>query len=240
MPLPKKIEDLIPLLGLVPHPEGGFFAETFRSGCAPMTTLGQTGFGCEDEQRDLVITRGRESNREDGDARRNAMTSIFWAPSLRYPKVLLATNCSDHVHYYHGGRPFRYFLYDPVAREYSEHVLGPELHRGHKLQLAVRGGVWKCGTMVVDDGEDDDHDYSLIGEGVGPGWDAADFEFVTEKMVREAFADDRDETARNRLLSLLHRQSTELRTEQKTTEFMRDEITKSVQEAAVDQSGPRR
>ena len=41
MPLPKKVSDLIPALNLIPHPENGFFVETFRSGSIPMSTQGK-------------------------------------------------------------------------------------------------------------------------------------------------------------------------------------------------------
>jgi len=42
MPLPKKVQDLMGPLNLIPHPEGGFFAETFRSGSEPMSTMVST------------------------------------------------------------------------------------------------------------------------------------------------------------------------------------------------------
>ena len=38
MSLPKKIKDLIVPLNLIPHPEGGFFVETHRSGSVPMAS----------------------------------------------------------------------------------------------------------------------------------------------------------------------------------------------------------
>lgn len=41
MPLPTKVTDLISALNLIPHPEGGFFIETYRSGSIPMSTQGK-------------------------------------------------------------------------------------------------------------------------------------------------------------------------------------------------------
>ena len=96
MPIPTKIKDLIPLLELIPHPEGGFFVETFRSGCKPMTTLGQSGLDdcCEEPDRNLVVTKGRADKRPDKDERRNSLTSIFWVVRLHFE-----SRCQEMVQY---------------------------------------------------------------------------------------------------------------------------------------------
>lgn len=226
MPLPTNIKDVIPLLGLIPHPEGGYFVETFRSGNAPMSTMGESG--CDCEERDFVATNGRASNKDDGDSRRNCLTSIFWAPTTQSPRLVVATNVSDHVHYYQGGRPFKYCLYDPVSGDYSEHILGPELHKGHTLQLAVRGGVWKCGMMLLDDPEPttNAYDYSLIGEGVGPGWDAADFAFVTEEMIRKEFANQNEQLLKH-FLFFVHEMSSQLKLDGKMGVYYQEFIKNS-------------
>ena len=174
MPLPYKIVDLIPKLNLIPHPEGGFFVETYRSGSIPMSTQGQTCIeGCHNPDHNLIPTKGRETNRPDGDVRRNALTSIFWVPTITSPEMVLTINCSDHVHYYQGGRPFKYVLYDPEGCDLTEVVLGPDVDKGHKLQVCVRGGLWKCGHLIpdsdVESNGEDSYEYSLIGEAVAPG-----------------------------------------------------------------------
>ena len=87
---------MVKALGLVPHPEGGFFLETWRTGAAPMTTMGQTAL---DAPCGLVVTDDRPDMRPDKDTRRNALTSIFWMPTRASPKLMLARNTSDHVHY---------------------------------------------------------------------------------------------------------------------------------------------
>mmetsp|Transcript_29935 Transcript_29935/g.68694 ORF Transcript_29935/g.68694 Transcript_29935/m.68694 type:complete len:158 (-) Transcript_29935:333-806(-) len=141
MPLPNEVKDLIPALGIIPHPEGGFFVETWRSGCEPMSTMGQTGINdCRDATANLVVASGRAANRPDRDERRNALTSIIWIPTLKSPKLILASNRSDHVHYYQGGHPFRYNLFDPSTGEFSTVVLGPELQKGQKNPGAGEGG----------------------------------------------------------------------------------------------------
>ncbi len=116
------------------------------------------------------------------------MTSIFWVPTVKSPKLLLAYNCSDHVHYYQGGIPFLYSTYDPSSGEFSQVVLGPEVHKGQKLQVCVKGGLWKCGAMVGDkereESETSGYEYTLIGEAVAPGFDFHDFNWVTEDLLK--------------------------------------------------------
>lgn len=192
MPLPKKVKDIVGPLNLIPHPEGGFFVETYRSGSEPMSTMGQTGLDCEKPDTNLVVANGRSQNRPDGDERRNAMTSIFWLPTYKSPKQILLENASDHVHYYQGGAPFTYFLFDPATQEFSKITLGPELHKGHSLQVICKGKTWKCGRAEFSDGDDDDEDkynYSLIGEAVAPGFDYHDFRAITEEDLKKNVKD---------------------------------------------------
>ena len=46
-------------------------------------------------------------------------SSIFWLPTEASQLLWLGVNLSDHVHYYHGGKPFHYVLVDPKVREES-------------------------------------------------------------------------------------------------------------------------
>lgn len=183
--------------------------ETFRSGCEPMSTRGQSGYECK--PKDLVATGRR--HRPDKDERRNCLTSIYWVPTLKSPRLLLAYNDSDHVHYYQGGRPFRYTLFDPESKAYHHEILGPDIRSGHKLQVCVRGGVWKCGSMI--EGMTSDHEYSLIGEAVAPGFDFHDFNWVTAKLLNETV---KDEDQARFLAQFVHKQATEIEEENKTVD----------------------
>lgn len=242
MPLPYKINDLIEALDLIPHPEGGFFVETFRSGCEPMSTMGQTGLvdsekGCAVPKKCLVVADGRASKRPDGDERRNCLTSIYWVPTAeKSSRLLLAKNLSDHVHYYQGGLPFRYYLFNPETNEFSSVVLGPELHKGHKMQVCVEGGIWKCGQILDSDEIKDvsllDYEYSLIGEAVAPGFDFHDFAWVTKEEVLQKKISCKDNEERTQLfLSFVHSEATVITNENKTVDeaskFYEDDDTKA-------------
>ena len=97
---------------------------------------------------------------------------------------------SDHVHYYQGGKPFEYTIYDPSTQEISKHVLGPDIKNGQLLQFAVRGGLWKCGRLLVDELPSIDADYCIISEAVGPGFDLHDFNFANAKDLDEQKLND--------------------------------------------------
>lgn len=218
MPLPTKIKELIPALNLIPHPEGGFFVETYRSGCEPMSTMGQTGLECENPDVNLVVASGRAQNRADNDERRNALTSIYWVPTVKSPRLLLAYNGSDHVHYYQGGKPFKYSLFDPKSGEFTQITLGDDLHKGQKPQICVKGGLWKCGILLHDDDDENnsnDYEYCLIGEAVSPGFDFHDFNWVTEELLRKTC---KDGTQVKHFLSFIHDGSTEIQEENKTVD----------------------
>jgi hypothetical protein len=89
--IPSKVSTLVASLGLVPHPEGGFFLETWRTGTEPMTTRGQTEVNVSKES--LVETdRGHRS--PDGESRRNCISSIFWVPTAASPTLILGVNLS--------------------------------------------------------------------------------------------------------------------------------------------------
>jgi uncharacterized protein len=224
--LPETVEELVQYLGLIPHPEGGYFRETFRSGSIPMTTR-----GCKDlavPARDMVLvvrkekegaavvggddTVGNNADNDDYMVRRNCLTSIFWVPTVDSPKLFMSQNRSDHVHYYQGGAPFEYIVFRPSMEDrdsgrWTRTILGPDLRRGHVLQLPVEGGCYKCGRLLLssssdqqqeqeEDNDIDDNDYppySIIAEAVAPGFDVHDFNWVTAAQLTAATGGGRDD-----------------------------------------------
>jgi Cupin superfamily (DUF985) len=90
--LPNTAAELVELLGLIPHPEGGYFLETFRSGSVPMTSRGQTDLAVSNADC-LVTTTGRNEARPDQSPLRNALTSIYWLPTVDSPIQPLMPTC---------------------------------------------------------------------------------------------------------------------------------------------------
>jgi predicted cupin superfamily sugar epimerase len=158
---------LIGALGLVPHPEGGYFREVYRSGAEPMRSRGETDPG------GALMPTGRVP------PERNVMTSIFWMLDRQSPQGYWCNNASDHVHYFHAGAALTYFVITPDGG-FERHLLGPRPNKGEVLQLVVRGGCWKA--VHLEQGE-----FGLIGEAVAPGFDFRDFRWGTREELTRSF-----------------------------------------------------
>lgn len=213
-----------------------------------MSTMGQTGLDCQSPQTNLVVAQGREQNRPDHDPRRNCLTSIYWVPTIHSSTLLLASNLSDHVHYYQGGKPFQYILFDPETQILEKVILGPELHKGHRLQVPVKGGMWKCGHMLLHVDDDDDQegrddyykeDYTIIGEAVAPGFDFHDFAWITKEDIQKKVKDSTTSSSTSivqLLMQYVYEHATEVVQEDKTVhsaaEFYHDD---SVQKSRMEE-----
>lgn len=158
--MPKNLPDpreLISRLGLSPHPEGGYYAETYRSpGRIPAAAL-PPGFSGERAHSTAILyllPEGQKSNFH----------------RLRQDEVW---------HFYQGG-PLRLVLIHPDGRA-AEVLLGSEIEKGQHFQYAVPAGTWfaagpKPGSV-----------YSLCGCTVAPGFDFADFELASGPELKKTF-----------------------------------------------------
>ena len=167
---------LIARLGLVPHPEGGFFVETYRAGRAPMSSRGKTAFDDDARRRDddAAATTRRTDDEDDGT--RNQMTSIYYMLTRDSDHQWWAMNASDHVHYHHAGGAVTYHLVSADGT-YARRTLGSDVENGETPQLVVAGGTYKAAVLAPG------AEFALIGEGVSPGFDFRDFEFVSASAL---------------------------------------------------------
>jgi predicted cupin superfamily sugar epimerase len=110
-------QDVIRALGLTPHFEGGYFAETFRPNAATK----------------IVTARGE----------RLAMTAIYFMLDDASRPVAFHSKHSDGIQFHLKGDPVTYHLIHPDGT-YEKIVLGPDIENGQRLQLAVAGGTWKA------------------------------------------------------------------------------------------------
>lgn len=144
-------------LNMSAHPEGGWYAETYRSsGTIPPTAL-PPGFG----------------------GARSYATSILYLLA-EGQKSCLHRLRQDEIWNFHLGGPLRLVVISP-AGESREIVLGPDVAAGQLLQFTVPAGFWfgatpKPGTR-----------FSLVGCVVTPGFDFADFEMASGPELKKAF-----------------------------------------------------
>lgn len=160
-------KEIIEALGLIPHPEGGYFRETYRSGATPMGSKGAT------DPAGAIVPTSRTP------PERNLLTSIYWLVDRHSPVGFWCNNLSDHVHYHQGGSALTYQIIHPDGRLETQR-LGPDPRRGDVLQLIVKGGCWKAAHLR-------EGDYCLIGEAVAPGFDFRDFHYGSAEELSRSF-----------------------------------------------------
>jgi predicted cupin superfamily sugar epimerase len=147
--------EIIDALGLSPHPEGGFFAETWRSdetvpaGALPPRYVGARTLG-------------------------TAICFLVTADSFSAMHRLL----SDEVYHVYAGDPVEMLILGPGEGGRTV-VLGPGLAAGMRPQAVVPRGAWQ-GCRVRPGGT-----FALLGTTVAPGFDIRDFELgKRESLVR--------------------------------------------------------
>lgn len=182
-------EAMITELGLIPHPEGGFFVETYRTGATPMSSRGKTTLPKSTEESRDCATATRRRTEDADDGRRNCMTSIYYMLTRESGHQWWALNESDHVHYHHAGGRVTYHLVHADGT-YERKTLGRDVANGETPQLVVKGGTYKA--AVLDPGAE----FVMIGEAVAPGFDFRDFSFVSAKQLSGRNASAYDETQR--------------------------------------------
>lgn len=161
---PLEVRKLITKLQLVPHPEGGYFREIYRSGAEPMHSHGITDKGGK-----TMMPPGRRQSL------RNISTSIYYLLTKNNSIDFLHRDQSDIVRYYHGGGTILAKFVTPDGR-IEKHRLGMNLDRGDVPQLITPGGCWEALELVQGD-------WALVGESVTPGFDYRDMTMATEEDI---------------------------------------------------------
>lgn len=153
----ERTNQLIKILNLQKHPEGGYFKETYRSeGVIPSEVL---------------------SNDINGD--RNYCTGIYF--------LLTSDNFSafhrikqDEMWHFYEGSPLMVHMIDKDG-DYSFQKIGLDLEDGQVPQFVVPKGVWFASEVMKPDS------YSLVGCTVAPGFNFADFELAKKDSLISKF-----------------------------------------------------
>jgi predicted cupin superfamily sugar epimerase len=144
-------------LELIPHPEGGWFRETYRSADSiPGTSL---------------------PVRFSGD--RSISTAIYFLLEKSDISALHRIK-SDEMWHFYSGASLTVHMITPEGESQSFR-LGAELHAGEVFQAIVPAGCW-FGAEVTGEGE-----YALVGCTVSPGFDFKDFEMGDREQLLRAF-----------------------------------------------------
>lgn len=141
-------EQVAEILGLEPHPEGGYFKETFRSS--------------------EEISSGALPDRYN--KARSIYTSIYFLITEESFSAMHRLK-SDEIFHFYMGDPALIFMIHPDGRD-EEKILGNDLLNGARLQILIPRHVW-FGIKVIKPGK-----YTLTGTTMAPGFDFNDFEMA--------------------------------------------------------------
>lgn len=138
-------EEIIKKLGLEPHPEGGYFKETYRSdGTINVDSLDQAYSGS-----------------------RSYSTAIYFLLTSETFSAFHKINQDEIWHFYQGSPIELHTIAE--SGQHEEYLIGNDLAQNQVPQLVVPGGHWFAAKVV------DPNSYALVGCTVSPGFDFQDF-----------------------------------------------------------------
>jgi len=150
-------EDLVKRYGMLPHPEGGFYAETFRSEVTVQTEKGS----------------------------RAASTAIYFLMSpgniSRLHRIV-----SDEVWHFYLGHSITVVELDDATGGCKSTILGNNITNGEVVQYVVKGGTWFGSFPNIDSDDSNKDAFSFMGCTVSPGFDFAGFEMGSNEALRKA------------------------------------------------------
>lgn len=135
-------------LNLLPHPEGGYYRQTYESG--------------------LHIEQAALPSAFTGS--RRASTAIYFLLAGEDFSALHRLASDEVWHFYTGGSLLVHSI-DPAGKCKTAR-LGPNPETGDQFQYVVPAGCWFGSSLVDPDS------YALVGCTVAPGFDFADFELA--------------------------------------------------------------
>ncbi len=152
-----EIQTIVKSLNLQPHPEGGYFKETYRSKkTIPNAILG---------------------SQYEGD--RNESTCIYFLLTSGNFSAFHKINQDEIWHYYKGVSLKLHII--SKEGNYSYVMIGNDFENGEVPQYVVKGGDWFAAEVLEKDA------YTLVGCTVAPGFDFADFVLPKKAALLELF-----------------------------------------------------
>jgi len=151
------ISKIIERLDLQPHPEGGFFKETYRS-------------------KGVINTDSLDLEYKSS---RNYSTCIYF--------LLTSDNFSafhkikqDEIWHFYDGATIELHTISPEGN-HEKHLIGKNFENGETPQLVVPGGYWFAAKVLGE------NSYSLVGCTVAPGFSFEDFDLAKREALISNF-----------------------------------------------------
>ena len=149
-------------LQLAPHPEGGYFRQTYRSDVVIAPEVLPAGFS----------------------GARAVSTAIYFLLEGENFSAFHRLR-SDEIWHFYVGEPLVVHVIDP-AEGYSRILLGNDPEAGQVLQAVVRAGCWFASHVADWKG------FAVVGCTVAPGFDFADFEMGKREELVAKYSQHRE------------------------------------------------
>ncbi len=150
-------QELIERLHLSPHPEGGYYRETYRSS--------------ESVEQDALPSRY-------GGAR-SFGTAVYYLLTAETFSAIHRVKTDEVWHFYCGDSAELLQLLPDGSGFLT--TLGSDVERGMQLQVVVPWGTWQ-GARLVQGGQ-----YALLGTTVAPGFEFTDFQLGCRDELLHAY-----------------------------------------------------
>jgi predicted cupin superfamily sugar epimerase len=160
--MPKDAKYWIQKLELKPHPEGGFYRQTYKA--------------------DLVLPRQALPPQFTGP--RAASTAIYFLSEGENFSAFHRLR-SDELWHFYAGAPLLVHVIGESGN-YSTILLGSDPEAGEVLQEVVKAGCWFASHVA------DWKSFALVGCTVAPGFDFEDFELAEREQLVQRYPQHRD------------------------------------------------
>ncbi|WP_136480533.1 cupin domain-containing protein [Cognatitamlana onchidii] len=152
-----KGEKIAKQLNLLPHPEGGFYRETYRSsGILDSISLGPSFTG-----------------------KRNFSTCIYFLLTSNTFSAFHKIK-QDEIWHFYKGAPIKLHIIDTKGA-YKNIIIGNNLSNYETPQFIVNANNWFAAEVM------ESNSYSLLGCTVSPGFDFKDFELANRISLTKEF-----------------------------------------------------
>lgn len=151
------IDELINFYGLLPHPEGGYYAETYRS---------------EMELPAIALP-------DSFNGPRRASTAIYFLLDQGNYSAFHRIKSDECWHFY-AGDPLWLYILTPEG-DMQKIVIGNHPEKGERFQYIVPAGYWFASEPAPGSA------FSFTGCTVAPGFDFADFEMANGESLARLF-----------------------------------------------------